>query len=43
MDFFKNPLSLYQTEYKVRDALISYLTSIDTLRAELDGRFIKID
>ncbi len=43
MDFFKNPLSLYQTEYKVRDALISYLTSIDTLRAELDGRFVKID
>ena len=43
MAFFKKPESLFDTEYKVRDALIDYLSKIDTLDAKLDGRFTKIN
>jgi len=39
MDFFKKPISLFNTEYKVRDAIIDHLSSLDTLQASLDGRF----
>ncbi|MDH3321378.1 MAG: 5'-nucleotidase C-terminal domain-containing protein [Flavobacteriaceae bacterium] len=42
MDFFKDPVNLFSTEYKVRDALIDYLSTVDTLRFKLDGRFIKV-
>ncbi len=42
MDFFKEPVNLYDTEYKVRDAIIDYLKDTDTIKAKLDGRFIKI-
>ena len=42
MSFFKDPISLYDTEYKVRDAIIDYLKDIDTINAKLDGRFINI-
>ncbi len=42
MTFFKDPISIYDTEYKVRDAIIDYLKDIDTLNAKLDGRFINI-
>ncbi len=42
MSFFKDPIALYPLSYKVRDALIDHLRSIDTLRASLDGRFIQI-
>ena len=40
MFFFKNPVSLFSTQYKVRDAIIDSLTKVDTLRAFTDGRFI---
>ncbi len=43
MVFFKDPINLFNTEYKVRDAIIDYLNSIDTLQTKLDGRFIKIN
>ena len=43
MVFFKDPVNLYPTEYKVRDAIIDHLKDIDTIKAKLDGRFIKID
>jgi hypothetical protein len=43
MKFFKDPIELYPLEYKVRDALIDHLQSIDTLSPSLDGRFTKID
>lgn len=42
MSFFKEPMSLLSTQYKVRDAIIDYLAKIDTIRAQTDGRFIKI-
>jgi 5'-nucleotidase len=43
MDFFKQTNSKFNTEYKVRDVLIDYLSSIDTLKTNLDGRFIKVN
>lgn len=41
MDFFKNPVRLYKLNYKVRDAIIDYFKSTDTLQSKLDQRFIK--
>ena len=43
MDFFKDPVSLFNVQVKVRDAIIDYLKGIDTLKTNLDKRFIKID
>ena len=43
MEFFKDPIELYPLEYKVRDAIIDHLKSIDTLSPSLDGRFTKIN
>lgn len=43
MSFFKEPVSLFSTQYKVRDALIDYLVKIDTIHAQIDGRFVKIN
>tara|TARA_R110001583_G_scaffold412_7_gene3920 strand:+ start:24410 stop:25162 length:753 start_codon:yes stop_codon:yes gene_type:complete len=41
MNFFKNPVNLYNTDYKVRNAIIDYLKENDTIKVELDGRFRK--
>ncbi len=43
MDFFKDPISLFNVQVKVRDAIIDYLQGIDTLKTNLDKRFIKIN
>lgn len=43
MAFFKNPQNLFNTQYKVRDAIIAYLNSIDTLKTTTDNRFIKVN
>jgi len=43
MAFFKDPITLYPLQYKVRDALIDHLKMTDTLHVSLDGRFTKID
>jgi len=40
MDFFKDPVHLYKLDYKVRDAIIDYFKSVDTLRSTLDNRVI---
>ena len=42
MSFFKNSVSLFNTQYKVRDAIIDYLVKEDTIQAQTDGRFTKI-
>jgi 5'-nucleotidase len=34
MNFFKNPIQLYKTDYKFRNALIDYFKSIDTLKVQ---------
>ena len=41
MSFFREPIELVSTDYKVRDALIDHLRNIDTLNAKLDHRFTK--
>jgi len=40
MDFFKNPISLFKTDYKMRLAIIDEFKSLDTLRASVDNRVI---
>lgn len=40
MDFFKDPIKLYKLDYKVRDAIIDYFKSVDTLTSVLDNRVI---
>ncbi|MBT8317125.1 MAG: 5'-nucleotidase C-terminal domain-containing protein [Lutibacter sp.] len=39
MIFFKNPVNLYKTDYKVRNAIIDYFKENDTIKVNLDGRF----
>ena len=43
MEFFQDPIAVYPIPYKVRDVFIDRLRVLDTLRASLDGRFIKIE
>ena len=38
MDFFKNPISLFKTDYKMRHAIIDEFKSVDTLKTSLDNR-----
>jgi 2',3'-cyclic-nucleotide 2'-phosphodiesterase (5'-nucleotidase family) len=40
MDFFKNPIQLYLLDYKVRNAIIDYFKSVDTLSSKVDNRVI---
>jgi 5'-nucleotidase len=40
MNFFKNPVKLYPLDYKMRSAIIDYFKETDTLKTNLDGRFI---
>ncbi len=39
MVFFKNPIQKFNLEYKMRDAIVDYFKSVDTLNSNLDGRF----
>ena len=41
MTFFKDPLQKISLDYKIRDAIIDYFKSVDTLQSNLDQRFIK--
>lgn len=41
MTFFGNPVKLYSLDYKLRNALIDYLKKTDTLKAEIDNRYIR--
>ncbi len=38
MNFFKEPIQLYKTDYKLRNAMIDYFKSVDTLDVQLDNR-----
>ncbi len=38
MNFFKNPINLYKTDYKLRNAIIDYFKETDTIKIKLDGR-----
>lgn len=41
MNFFKEPVNLFGTDYKLRNAIIDYFKKKDTIKAEKDGRFIQ--
>ncbi|MGM5471037.1 5'-nucleotidase C-terminal domain-containing protein [Flavobacteriaceae bacterium LMO-SS05] len=42
MDFFKNNVSLYPLDYKIRNVLIDYFIKKDTLKPVIDDRFIQL-
>ncbi len=41
MNFFKEPLSLTNLDYKIRKAILDELEEIDTIKAKEDGRVIR--
>lgn len=41
MSFFKDPVNLYKTDYKIRNAMIDYFKKIDTVKTEIDKRYIR--
>lgn len=41
MSFFKDPVNLYKTDYKIRNAMIDYFKKIDTVKAGIDNRYIR--
>jgi len=43
MVFFKNALSVTETDYKIRNAMIDYFSKVDTLVPTIDDRFYKIE
>lgn len=43
MDFFKKRDTAYVLDYKIRNALIDYLTKTDTIRPVIDDRFIQLE
>lgn len=43
MGFFKNGRSFADTDYFIRNAMIDYFTKKDTIKAQVDDRFIKIE
>jgi len=43
MVFFKNAISITDTDYLIRNAMIDYFKKVDTLKAEVDNRFIQLN
>ena len=41
MNFFSDPVNLYDIDYKLRNAIIDYFQKVDTIKAQQDNRFIK--
>jgi len=39
MNFFKSPISLHKTDYKIRNAMIDYFKKTDSIIPNLDNRF----
>ncbi|MFD0861877.1 5'-nucleotidase C-terminal domain-containing protein [Sungkyunkwania multivorans] len=42
MVFFKDPVNLYNIDYKIRNAMIDHFLKTDTIPAKLDGRFTRL-
>ena len=42
MDFFKESIKIYKTDYKLRNLFIDYFKKHDTINSSADDRFIKI-
>lgn len=43
MDFFTKADTIYNTNYKIRNALIDYFKTVDTISPKIDNRFIKVN
>jgi len=43
MSFFKDALSISPTDYYIRNAMIDYFNTVDTLRPKRDERFMKME
>ncbi|WP_229797220.1 5'-nucleotidase C-terminal domain-containing protein [Arenibacter certesii] len=43
MDFFKNHVSLMDSDYLIRNTMIDYFKKVDTILTTIDDRFIQID
>ena len=43
MEFFNDRVSISDTGYKIRNAMVDYFKATDTLKAEIDNRFIQLD
>ncbi len=43
MGFFKDRLQHFELQYLIRNAMIDYFKNIDTLKAGVDDRFLKLD
>jgi 2',3'-cyclic-nucleotide 2'-phosphodiesterase (5'-nucleotidase family) len=43
MDFFIKADTIYNTNYKIRNALIDYFNKVDTIKPKIDKRFIKVN
>ena len=43
MDFFKEKISLTETDYLIRNIMIDYFKKVDTIAPIIDDRFIKLD
>ena len=41
MNFFANPVDVYKVDYKIRNAMIDYFTKVDTIKAQIDNRYIR--
>jgi len=42
MDFFKDYISITNSDYKIRNAMIDYFKKVDTAHARVDDRFIQL-
>lgn len=42
MNFFQDPIALFDIDYKLRNAIIDHFKKVDTLRTSIDNRFIQI-
>ena len=43
MNFFKDPVNLYGSDYKIRNEIIDYFKKVDTLKTKEDDRFIQVE
>ncbi len=41
MSFLQNPVNLYRSDYKLRNEIIDYFEKTDTIKAEIDNRYIR--
>lgn len=41
MQFFADPVNIYGAGYKIRNAMIDYFKKVDTIKAQIDNRYIR--